>query len=376
MALLHVWRPSVAELSAGSYANVRQQDLTAAGSSGITYKAGGGRFGENTVLDNNTSSSSYLRFEINGQERDWDQTTGIYILTSVYWEGGPSTGDIGTLLTISDVNGSVTASQAAFRLNVNLGGTLAFQNEAGAYYGVDSGVTQQQATLKHMAWNELEIYVTPSATAGTLTVKLNGVTIVNGTNIADTGVASTWESVSLWGGAIGAGTSAERGFRWGDTLIMDGSGSTFNDFIGDFRFEVDAAPTADGTTTAWTALGAGAAYVEIDDTEGTPDDDTSYIESTTAAQDSFVTYAGATLTNVNTVTGVVVGVYARDDAGSAPLQIAHRVDSSSSFGTGTTYTLLATYEVIWDEFALNPNGSVAWTKTTIDAAEWGVQSIT
>ena len=373
MALLHVWRPDVTEISSGDYDSARQQDLITSDVGGTTWMAGGGRFGEDTMRDNNDSTSSYLAFDLTGGQRDWDQSTGIYICTSFKLQGAASSGDNGNFIGISD-SASITPSFQAFRLQLLPGGRWYVNNEAVERVTIPTTLSPAETQLRFYGWNTFEMYITPSATAGLLTLKVNGVTIFNAVDIGDTGTAASWNHVLFWGPALNTGTNS--GIFWGDTVIMDGSGSEFNGFLGDFRMEVDSSPTADGTTTAWTSAGAGAAYVEIDDTLGAPDDDTTYIESTTAAQDSFVTYAGASLTNVNTISGVLLGSYARESVAAAPQQIAHRVDSSSTFATGTTYSLLSTYELVWDGFEQNPNTSTAWTKTTIDAAEWGVQSIT
>jgi len=375
MTLLHAWRPSTTEISTAPYSNIRQQD--AAGTGSETYLSTGGRFGEAVVADDTESTSSSMSFDLNGGQRDWDGANGIFILTSVYIEGSAATGgDIQNIITIGDRDSGINPDNNLFMLHIWPSGNWHVRGDGTSRFGPDAGITSEQSALRFFAWNSIEIKVTEHASAGTLTMKINGITVINNLDIGDTTSTDGPADVTFWGGEINTGAAGTKGIRYGDTLILDGNGSEFNDFIGDFRFEVDAGPTGDGTTTAWTSAGAGAAYVEIDDTEGTPDDDTTYIESTTAAQDSFVTYAGATLTNVNNIYGVLLGSYARDDAGSAPLQIAHRVDSSSTFATGTTYALTTSYELVWDGFEQDPNTSTDWTKTTIDAAEWGVQSIT
>ena len=373
MALLHVWRPSVVELAAtGDYDNVRQQDFGGSGAA-ETWMAAGGRFGEGTLSDD-SSSTNHASFDLNGGQRDI-VTGPIHICTSFYFEGGITGGEMDPVVAIGN-NTIVTVGVLATELRLHNNGSWFIKNNNNQKYGADAGLTSQECNFRRNAWNTLAWSITPDNTNGILTMIINGITVMNAKNVGNTSTLANYHWVNFFGATLSQKVGATGGFRYGDTIIMDSAGSEFNAVIPDFRFEVDTSPTGDGTTTDWTSAGAGAAYVEIDDTEGTPDDDTTYIESTTAAQDSFVTYGGATLTNVNNIYGVLLGSYARDDAGSAPLQIAHRVDSSSTFATGTTYALTSSYELVWDGFEQDPNTSTDWTKTTIDAAEWGVQSIT
>jgi hypothetical protein len=233
-------------------------------------------------------------------------------------------------------------------------------------------VTGEAARIKEGAWNTLEIKLFQSATAGILTVKVNGVVCMNAVDIGNVGLATAWDTVAFWGVA---GDGNHIGVRYGDIIISDDTGATFNDFIGDFRFET-AVPDADGATVDWTRNTGASDYLAIDEAVGAYDDDTTYIESSAIDEDAYATYPAASLSGVDTIHFVALCSRAKDDAGSAPLSVAHIVENNASVDVATTKAVAATYEFVVDIFETNPDGSIAWTKTSIDAAEYGIRSKT
>jgi hypothetical protein len=218
-------------------------------------------------------------------------------------------------------------------------------------YAVQSDVT-----------HHLEVKVT-HANAGTMEIKLDGATIYNNGSI------DTMRGASLDLQHVGLG-GQERTISWSSLIVMDGSGSTFNDFIGDYRFELSAVD-ADGATANWTPS-AGSNFQCIDDPVGNYDSDTTYISSSTTDQDNYASHDAVVASGNNGILFVELLALARADA--AGDKIAMAVNSNGTINIGPDIDLVnGTYrwrKRIWET---DPDTTAAWTVSGINAAEWGVR---
>lgn len=361
MALLNFTRP-------GLYATFSDLGddplLTDAGSSGVSFDATGGRYGERALQDNTDSTTSY--FEMS------------------YANAGGDTGVGGTVILnfsfkVESFNTGRSTMLAMTRSSI-------FSHNWAIEAFADGSIRIQDATLARVAtvargfipheWNHWEIRVThDNAPNGTFELWSNGVKIVDETGLDTIASAAGPAEKVLFYGFDKSIIGTETGITYGDIVMMDDTGTVLNDVVGDMRFEV-ALPTGDGTTTAWTRNAGANDYEAIDEAEGAYDDDTSYLESSSVSDDTYHTFP-STLTDVNTVffAGLVSRV--KNDAGSAPLNVQHIVDSGGTVATGTaTASLGASYTFVLDAFPEDPNASAAWTKTTLDAAEFGIRSVT
>jgi len=207
----------------------------------------------------------------------------------------------------------------------------------------------------------LEVKVVLHASTGTVTVRVNGASVLALTGLNTGSGQTTW--TGFWVGSGGTAIVTDHD----DVYALDGSGSApWNDFLGDVR--VDARlPTAAGATTGWTPS-AGANWACVDD--AAPNDDTDYVTAATAAltdtytvQDAPV--AGATIYGVQHCLSVK-----KTDAGACT--VAPVIRSGGVDYVGTAANPGTTYGYALSIAAVNPATGVAWTEAGFNAAEFGV----
>ncbi len=158
--------------------------------------------------------------------------------------------------------------------------------------------------------------------------------------------------------------------RLDDVYILE-TGSSPNDaFLGDCRVDT-LLVNADGTTNQWTPSGAATNYEAVD--EAPPDDAATYIESTLAGDvDLFAHVDLAQLTNVYGVQ--IVSRMAASEIGEGWARLGVRVGGVNYWGDVVTANL--SWAFVLQIFDQNPNTLTAWTRTTVNAAEVGVERIT
>lgn len=211
-------------------------------------------------------------------------------------------------------------------------------------------------------WNYIEMRVLFSQTVGEVEIRVNGEVWANSTGLdtcADTNVGAGILR-------LGNGTAALNSAIYDDLYIIkkDGSGST--DFLGDVRVKT-LFPTANGTTTQLTPS-AGTNYENVDDATA---ETTNYNSSTVAGNKDLYTTGDLTVTG-GTVYGLqVVSWAAKDNTGTR--SVSNVVKSSTTTDVKTAQAVSTSYDFYSDLLALNPDGSVAWTESTVNAAEIGVQ---
>ena len=145
------------------------------------------------------------------------------------------------------------------------------------------------------------------------------------------------------------------------------------DFIGDVKITTQS-PTADAATVDWTAS-AGSDYQCVDETPNAANDDTDYISSSTAGQESRFAMSNLAATPA-AVHAVQVRYRAKKtDAGNRTIRSL--VNSNATESVGVERGLSTAYK--WfhgDVFELDPDGSVDWDGAAIDALEVGVEVVT
>ena len=190
---------------------------------------------------------------------------------------------------------------------------------------------------------------------GYVEVRINGTTEITYTGDTRNGGNASSDRITFCG-------VNNLGIDWwfDDVYMLNGSGSTNNDFLGDVRVAA-LLPSGAGASTQWTPL-SGANYTNVDD--ATPDDDTTYNSDATAGDKD--TFALPSLpSTAATVYGVQTLTWDRkDDAGSRTLR--HVVRESSTDYESADLTVLDAYtyhRAVWET---NPNSGSAWTDADID----------
>jgi hypothetical protein len=143
-------------------------------------------------------------------------------------------------------------------------------------------------------------------------------------------------------------------------------------FYGDCRVEA-LFPNAAGALTQFTPNAAGANYTKVN--ELTPDNDTTYVFSSTPGQEDLYLYTHATPTSAQIKAIQYVYRSRTDDEGTRVIKGLYRdaVDSIV-YESPNTLSLTSSYAfIIGDVTELNPRTNAAWTLAQINTAQWGIK---
>jgi hypothetical protein len=200
-------------------------------------------------------------------------------------------------------------------------------------------------------------------TSGEATIRINGNTVLNLTSIdTQNGGTAGW----TWFLVAGAGNNNGSSISVDDLYVLDGSGSSLNDFIGDTRIDAHY-PVANGTTSNSTPSTGTDRSATID--EHPPNGDTDY--NTLTAVGDLDTLSMQDLINTGTTPDAIqMLVYARKtDAGAGDIATALRHSGTNYFGSNVSLSDSA-YRYAISAYGLDPTGA-AWTETSFNALEAG-----
>lgn len=271
--------------------------------------------------------------------------------------GGDANMGSNWIIAIRDTN----TYQVWFRVNTN-GTITCLRGDAGS--SVELGTTTGSLQAGVFAYVEVKVVIHNST--GSVSVRINGVESLTLTNQdTQTSANAAWNEVRV-------GYHSQAAAPWptldiDDVVVMDGSGSYNNAFIGDVTISI-LKPNGAGNSTDWTPS-AGSNYQCVD--EALVNDDTDYVSSNTLnAKDLYAMEdcaAGADIRAVQVVT-------AMRKATEGPGKMKHVIRSNSvdydsaefSLG-GTAYSFNRT---IWET---DPATAAAWTESGWNAAQVGVK---
>lgn len=246
------------------------------------------------------------------------------------------------------------------RVRVASSGAISILNSGGTTIA-----TGAAAAVSAGNWIFIEVKAFINGASGTVEVKTNG-----GAYIAST--VGNFGSSNLDGIASLANYNEITGtIDVDDVYALDTTGDNA-DFLGDSHVET-LYPSADGANTNFTPDTGTAHYSRVNEHTGTyPDDDTSYVYSSTAGhRDTYVTTDLSALSGA--VFGVQVNLYARKDD-AATRQIAPVIRQGGSNFDGTTQTLSLSYAV-YSQIYDNDTASADWTVSSVNNSEFGVKLV-
>lgn len=240
------------------------------------------------------------------------------------------------------------------------------------YRGTTLLATTAPALISTGTWYYCELKATISDTVGYYEVRLDGVVVAvasGSPSALDTrngGTSGVVDCVMITGH-----TSSDDDFD--DLYINSTSGSRNNNFLGDVRVDCYR-PNGVGNSSQFANNGGSpsiANYLQVDDT--TPDDATTYVESSTVNNIDTYAFPAASHTPAAIHAVQVCAYAAKADAGSRKLNIVTRRSSTNYHSSG--YAVQDSYRYIReiresDPAAASPND---WTAAAISAAEWGVR---
>lgn len=213
----------------------------------------------------------------------------------------------------------------------------------------------------------LQVHVLVNGATGAFTVKLDGVSLINLTNINTLGTGpATINAIKFLAALNGTGTST----FWDDCLcnINDASGAE-DSYAADIRI-VRTGPLAAGASTQLTPT-SGANYQNM---QAVPPSNSGTTYNYTSTPTSFDTYApgspSATIPSGATIAGVSVD--AQIMTGNSPQTGKLHVNTHTTDYASSAINLPTSYGRIANRWRLNPNTGLAWTVTDALAAQMGV----
>lgn len=299
-----------------------------------------GRQGGSTRAVKNTSTSG-LRHTVD------DTSDTVVVGFAVKFDGFVTNGDLmqwwfngAEKITLKLFTGGELAVD---RYSTNLGSTSGL--------GLTDGV-----------WYYIELKILIANSGGTVDLKVDGVNVLSLTS-QDTlqGTGAAMDMVSLRG-------SSNIDPVFDDLYVLDDSGSDNTDFLGDCIVET-IFPDADGTTNDFTRVGGGSNNFQAVDDGYTPDEDTTYVHSSTASEKELYGFAALT-TPVDTIYGVQVSMLARKE-GSGSREVRCLARSSATEVEGDSKGLSVDYLHRQHMYENDPNGGGDWTESAVNAAEFG-----
>jgi hypothetical protein len=215
-------------------------------------------------------------------------------------------------------------------------------------------------------WHYVEMSATIHDSTGSVTVKVDGTTVLTFTGDTRNGGTSTnIDTVKFKAGRYNVDTVGTISID--DLYICDGTGTVNNTFLGDVRVQ-SLLPSAAGSSTQWAVTGAANNYTAAGES---PYNDATYNSSSTVGQRDL--YA---LTDLLSGTASVLGTQTvahmqKSDAGTASAKLAIKSGATVYYDTTQSLgTSIAAYSQVRE---MDPATSAAWTVAAVNALEAGVE---
>lgn len=249
-------------------------------------------------------------------------------------------------------------------LVINTSGMLELRrtNGTGTLMATSSG----HAALTSNVWRHVQAKVVLHDTAGSVVVKLDGVTVINFSG-QTAGVAGDVTAFAL--GAPSAGNLYIDDLWICDAVDASASqAAANNDFLGDMKV-VSLFPTGAGDTTQFTPS-TGSNWAAVDEV---PPNTTDYVASATSGQRDLYGLADLPVGTVSPL-GIRVSLYAaKSDAGASALKTVVK-ESGGTVTTGSSQPLSTSWAAYHGPMRpTRPSDGAAWTVADINALQVGVE---
>lgn len=271
--------------------------------------------------------------------------------------------------------GIFMSAVSTFQIRFFSGGTeqcrLEVENSGGLpRFKLMRGATQIDVspTFALSQWFYFEFKVDVLTASATYELRQNEVNVMSGSgaNLANLG--------SNGADQIGWGYHSSGSVRVDDVYILDTTGSTNTDFLGD-SVCVGIIPDGDGHQNDFTRSAGATNFSNVDD-PSTSASSSDYNHSDTNAQEDYYTFENLPATGLGTIHGIrPSGSWAMASTGSRVARYRY-YNGSTEFTLGSNVTAATTALVELPQIAeVNPDTGVKWLKTEVDAAEFGVEVV-
>lgn len=315
-----------------------------------TFSASGGRFGGGALTGN--ADDQQWRISIPGGAVQGDT---IFVNFAYFVPASPTT------LDDPIFRASSTAGGRQMELRVTSTGDLQYRDANNALIATAVG------GLNLNAWNWIGVQIIFGTTDanGTVIVEVNSIEVVNEVTQDTRHVANDPAFIEF------LFTDLNDSFL-DDVVIMDDAGIILNGLLADSRIQA-ALVDADGGVVAWTRNVGANDFEAVDDTLGTPDDDTTYVAATTAALETRFGMA-ALATSPQSIHAVQLKYRAKkSDVGNKTVR--GLVNSNVTEALGNTVALVTSYRWYNDIFEQDPDTVAAWIEAGVNAAQFGVEIV-
>ncbi len=336
-----------------------EADLAARWASGVTFNStnytvstSSGNYGGGGVKVIGTSNATTPVF----QSKAW-QTAILHTLIGFWFkmtEHGP--------YTVSNEKDFIQIRTAA---TIGLSISYDPNNDAMKLWNGGNGVTQLGSTAtKDLAdgnWHYFEWKVFSSATVGTSEVRIDGVAI---TNLTVSG-ANTLHTITpnlLYLGPNFRTAGEFTDVIFDDVSVIDWSGGAITDFQGGRRIW-SVYPTGDSTVQYTPDTGA----TNFSQVNKQPLSTTHNVHDSTSGHQDLYSTGGSPSATINAVQANAIG---KLTSGTSNTQSA-TIKSSSTTSQGGNVNMAATIGWCFNCLDLDPNGSIAWTATSVNACLHG-----
>lgn len=343
----------------------------------ITFKTTGGRNGGGCVEFGPSGSQDHpsktrLEVRVASESENLDE---IYVQYAFYWadnwDNDSSRYDFIQVVEHNDIPGQFESSKASpleiqYRADTR---TLIAYND-NAYRAEATNAIPDDNT-----WYYFEMYLKAAteANGGRLIVKIDGTTIIDSTADFDPSNGSPINDVRIFG---------QQGFKLDDLVIMNGSGSVNNGFLGDVSIKT-LSVNEDTDQTDWIRIGGSTDFENLDDAiPGGNDATGSYVyTSSSSAVSSYFGFQTLEpgnreyFTNIYAVS-MQTAVSGTTNTGQTIKQQL-KVNDVETFGSGaipSSSYAAASYTVFDEVFETRPDDvSVSWSQSSVNSIYGGVK---
>lgn len=253
----------------------------------------------------------------------------------------------------------IVSNSGSFELRLMRGGTqLAITTEAFA----------------HAVWHYFELEVTIHPSTGAYELRHNETPVISGSGVNTADDASSQADVF----AFRFTSNTTPFLLFDDLYLVDTTGSTNNDFLGDSVVE-GCLPNGAGASTQWTNdAGSGSNWENVDDSATAAPVDTGVGGRNSSDTNGQIDlYAFQDLTQIDgNIHFVQVGVQlAMAATGSRQVRTKYR-DPDTTVANGTTHTVDNTaYDEFTEIMDVNPASAAAWDVDDINNGQFGVEVV-